>query len=154
MTWPAALILAAQVGEGVAIAIVGGTLGAIGTMYAARRSSRAAEVTATASAAGDLARAEVDHNVALLSGYDAFAQRLQAELDLTRQRCQAEIDGMRADHDAARARWARERAELEARVEELEAKVVALLTLGTSITRPRRPGRDDDDTDPDRGAHP
>jgi hypothetical protein len=115
-----------MIGEAALIAITTAALGAAGAMYAAWRSSRTTEQVAGHDA-------KVNHSVALLTGYDAFAQRLTEEVDATRARCDQQIAAMRSEHARERQEWERERAKLEERIELLEAKVVSLLTLG--ITR-------------------
>lgn len=79
--------------------------------------------------------AETAQHATLVSGYTAFATKLQEELDRVRKSCQEQIDGIRREHAAERDVWHRERDELRERVEELEAQVVALLSLP-----PREPG--------------
>lgn len=123
------MILAA-LPEAALVALIAGTLGALGTMYAARRSA----LTADKAVDVDADRVDVDHGAALLTGYDAFARNLTAELTATRARCDADIAAIRAEHARERERWAEDRADLETRIEELEAKVVALLSLRPPTT--------------------
>lgn len=87
---------------------------------------------------GDRFRRKVDESARILSGYVEQIKTLRAEADsraaaaalevdrLVRQH-REEIADLERRHDAERQRWHQDRDRLEERIDELEAKVAALL---------------------------
>lgn len=102
----------------VVVAVLVALIGALGGYATARKTTKPAEVTAEAGVA-----------TSLLASYDAFADRLQAEVSRVSTTCSERIAALERSHAAEQAEWSEERAELRQRIEELEAKVVALLSL-------------------------
>lgn len=86
--------------------------------------------------------AETATAATLLASYDAFADRLQEEVQTVREDCARRIDRLERQHEAEREEWRKERTELRERVAELEGQVVALMNLP-----PRNPQARDRRTD-------
>lgn len=98
------------------VAIIVAVVTGIGGYLTARRNTKPLE------------RGEETKKVAtLLSSYDAFADRLQGELERVRKDCDGQIAAMRRQHHREREQWQAEKNELNERIDELEAQVVALI---------------------------
>lgn len=63
----------------------------------------------------------------ILSKYDALVARQDQELVNVKHQCHEDIERLRNEHKEERASWLQDKRELLERIDELEAKVVALM---------------------------